>query len=44
MIKPGEDPKEFVEEFCGVVRNKLKEKVDLERMIEEEVEERFALR
>ncbi len=44
VIRPGKDPEKFLEEFCGVVRNKLRERVDLERMIEEEVEERFALR
>ena len=44
MIKPSRSPKEFVDELCSVVRRKLKEKVDLEQIIEEEVEERFALR
>ncbi len=44
VIRPSRDPKSFVDEFCGVIRRKLKEKIDLERVIEEEVEERFALR
>ena len=43
-IIPGTDPREFVESFCSVVKEKLTEKIDLERLIESEVEERFALR
>ena len=44
VIIPGRDPREFVEGFCSVVKEKLAEKVDLERLIESEVEERLALR
>jgi len=44
VIVPGRDPREFVEGFCSVVKEKLAEKIDLERLIESEVEERFALR
>jgi len=44
VIVPGRDPREFVEGFCSVVKDKLTEKIDLERLIESEVEERFALR
>jgi len=44
VIIPGRDPREFVEGFCSVVKEKLTEKIDLERLIESEVEERFALR
>ena len=43
LIKPSKDPEEFIEEFCSQVKEKLPERVDLERMLEEEVEERFAL-
>jgi len=44
VIIPGRDPREFVEGFCSVVKEKLAEKIDLERLIESEVEERLALR
>jgi len=43
VIKPGMDPEGFVESFCSVTGNKLTKKVDLERLLEQEVEERFAL-
>jgi len=43
-IIPGTDPREFVEGFCSVVEEKLTKKIDLERLIESEVEERLALR
>ena len=43
-IIPGIDPREFVEGFCSVVKEKLTEKIDLERLIESEVEEGLALR
>ena len=44
VIIPGKSPREFVEDFCSVVKEKLTEKIDMERLIESEVEERFALR
>ena len=44
VIIPGTDSREFVEGFCSVVKEKLTEKIDLERLIESEVEERLALR
>lgn len=44
VIIPGKSPREFVEGFCSVVKEKLTEKIDLERFIESEVEERLALR
>jgi len=44
VIIPGTDPREFVEDFCSVVKEKLTEKIDLEGLIESEVEERLALR
>lgn len=43
-IIPGRDPREFVEGFCSVVKEKLTEKIDLERLMESEVEERVGLR
>lgn len=44
VIIPGRDPRDFVKGFCSVVKEKLTEKIDLERLIESEAEERFALR
>ena len=44
VIIPGTDPREFVEDFCSVVKDKLAEEIDLDRLVEREVEERFALR
>jgi len=43
LIRSKVDPTKFVEDFCSAGR-KLREKIDLERLLEEEVEERFALR
>jgi len=43
-IIPGRDPREFVEGFCSVIKEKLTEKIDLERLIESEIEERLGLR
>ncbi|NWG09094.1 MAG: AbrB/MazE/SpoVT family DNA-binding domain-containing protein [Nitrososphaerales archaeon] len=43
VIKPGMDPEEFVESFCSVTGRKLTKKIDLKRLLEQEVEERFAL-
>ncbi len=39
-----ERSKRFVEDFCSVVKDKLAEEIDLDRLVEREVEERFALR
>jgi len=44
LIKPEVDPAKFVDDFCSIANKKLTKKVDLERLLEEEVEERFALR
>jgi len=44
VIRRAETPEEFIEEFCSIIKRKLREKVDLRELIEEEVEERFALR
>lgn len=44
LIKPKIDPVKFVEEFCLRGKKKLTEKIDLERMLEGEVEERLVLR
>lgn len=43
VITPGMSPEEFVDGFCSVVKQKLTSKIDLEKLIEQEVEERFAL-
>jgi len=44
VIIPRKDPGEFVEGFCSVVKEKLTEKINLERLIESEAEKRLALR
>lgn len=44
VITPVVSPENFVEDFCSVVKRKLASKVDLERLLEQEVEERLALR
>lgn len=43
LIRPKEDPSKFVENFCSTSGKKLKEKIDLKKLIEEEVEGRFVL-
>jgi AbrB family looped-hinge helix DNA binding protein len=43
VIRPGTDPERFIESFCSVTGRKLTEKLNLERLLEQEVEERFAL-
>ncbi|OYT53752.1 MAG: AbrB family transcriptional regulator, partial [Desulfurococcales archaeon ex4484_217_2] len=43
-LVPGVDPKGFVEDFCSIVKEKLTRKVDLERLLESEVEEKLGLR
>lgn len=44
LIKRGVDPEKFVEDFCALTGRKLTKKVDLKKLLEGEVEERFALR
>lgn len=44
IISPGVGPEDFIESFCSIVRKKLTNKVDLERLLEQEVEERFVIR
>jgi len=44
IITPGVDPEALVEAYCSVVRVKFREPIELKRIIEEEVEERLALR
>lgn len=44
LIRRGVDPERFVEDFCSLTGRKLTKKVDLEKLLEGEVEERFALR
>lgn len=43
LIRAKEDPSKFVENFCSIEGQKLKEKIDLKKLIEEEVEGRFVL-
>lgn len=43
LIRAKEDPFKFVENFCSINGKKLKEKIDLKKLIEEEVEGRFVL-
>ncbi len=43
VITPGASPEEFVDGFCSVVKKKLTEKINLQSLIEQEVDERFAL-
>ena len=44
VISSGVRPEDFVEDFCSTAEKKLSKKIDLERLLEMEVEERFALR
>ena len=37
-------PEKFVEEFCSTSAKKLTDKIDLEKVLESEVTERFAIR
>ena len=39
-----DDPEKFIEEFCSAGGKKLTRKIDLEKVLEEGVEERIALR
>jgi len=43
-IKPSVNPETFVEDYCSLIERKLTKKVDLKKLLEEEVEERFDLR
>ena len=43
LIRPEVDPAKFVDDFCFITSKKLTKKVDLKKLFEEEVEERFAL-
>ncbi|MEM2352334.1 MAG: AbrB/MazE/SpoVT family DNA-binding domain-containing protein [Thermoproteota archaeon] len=42
LMKPELDPEKFVEDFCSTER-KLTRKIDVKKILEEEVEERFVL-
>jgi len=44
LIKSKVEPEKFVNDFCSITERKLTEKVDLKKIIREEVEERLALR
>jgi AbrB family looped-hinge helix DNA binding protein len=43
FIRRGVDPTRFVDDFCSLIGRKLKERVDLEKLLEGEVEERITL-
>jgi AbrB family looped-hinge helix DNA binding protein len=43
LIRSKMDPVKFVEDFCSTGGRKLNEKINLEELLEEKVEERFAL-
>ena len=43
MIRRWVDTANFVDDFCSLIDKKLKEKVDLEKLLEGEVEERTIL-
>ena len=44
IIKPEVNPKKFVEEFCSTTRKKLTSEIDLKKILEEEIEEKTAIR
>ena len=44
LIRPEVDPESFIEDFCSIAKKKLTRKIDLKRILEEEVEERLVLR
>jgi len=44
LMKRSQAPAEFVEEYVSIVTRKLKSKVQLEQIIEEEASEEIALR
>ncbi|MEM2126850.1 MAG: hypothetical protein QXH67_01325 [Candidatus Bathyarchaeia archaeon] len=39
-IMPFMDPESFVEDFCSITKKRLTRKIDIKRVLEEEVEER----
>lgn len=41
VITSGVSPEEFVDYFYSIIRQKLTSKIDLKKLIEQEVEERF---
>ncbi len=44
LMKPELDPEKFVDDFCSTGKKKLARKIDLKKILEEEVEERLVLR
>lgn len=44
LIKRGTSPEKFVNDFCAVAKRKLTRRIDLERILEEEVGGRLASR
>lgn len=43
-IKPELDPEKFVEEFCSVPGKKLKKEIDLKKIYEQQLEEKYGVR
>lgn len=43
ILRPEADPESFVEEFCSAPK-KLDEKIDLKKLIDEQLEERHGIR
>ncbi|MEM2930734.1 MAG: AbrB/MazE/SpoVT family DNA-binding domain-containing protein [Thermoproteota archaeon] len=43
LMKPELDPEKFIDDFCSIGKKKLTRKIDLKRILEEEVEERLVL-
>jgi len=44
VMKPGRAPSDAVEEYTSIVTSKLKSRIELEKIIEEEVLEEIAIR
>lgn len=44
MLRGERDPEEAVKEYVSIVENKLKKKVNIKKMLEEQYVERFGLR
>ena len=44
VIKPSRAPEDLVDEYISIVTSKLKNRIDLDKMIEEEAVEEVAIR
>ncbi|MBS7638462.1 AbrB/MazE/SpoVT family DNA-binding domain-containing protein [Candidatus Bathyarchaeota archaeon] len=40
-IRPVMDPESFIEDFCSIPKERLTRKIDIKKILEEEVEERL---